>query len=167
MPAPGDAAAAHRIQGHVEEIEAERLGLEFIGLVARQPHSQQVAQHHRFGREQGVGRQGAIIATGIEPFGRQRRTKSERNGAVADAAGKADAIGRVGGKEHRVTGRADDVATGRVMLGKHAAERQRNGIQALPLDLAAGIRAGTGLEQADLQRVAFKRSFTADFKGRS
>jgi hypothetical protein len=28
-----------------------------------------------------------------------------------------------------------------------------------------GIRARTGLEQADLQRLAFKQCFTADFQG--
>ena len=35
----------------------------------------------------------------------------------------------------------------------------------LPLDIAAGVRRRTGLEQADLQRLAFKQCFTADFHG--
>ena len=106
-----------------------------------------------------------LAAALIELFGRQGLAKPQGDGAVADAAGKADAIGRVGGKEDGVAGRADDVPTGRIVLGKHAAERQHDGILALPLDVAAGVRHGTGLEQADLQRLAFKQCFTADFHG--
>ena len=80
-------------------------------------------------------------------------------------AGKADAVGGVGGKEHGVAWRADHMPSGRIVLRKHAADRQRDRIQVLPLDVAARVRRRTGLEQADLQRLAFKQCFTADFQG--
>ena len=40
---------------------------------------------------------------------------------------------------------------GRIVLRKNPANRQRNRVQFLPLDVAAGVRCGTGLEQANLQ----------------
>jgi hypothetical protein len=43
-------AGAYRFERHVQQIEPECLGLEFIGLGALQPRPQQVAQHHGPGR---------------------------------------------------------------------------------------------------------------------
>jgi hypothetical protein len=59
--------------------------------------------------------------------------------------------------------RADDMPAGRIVFRKYAAERQHDRIQALPLDIAASVRRGTALEQADLQRPVFEQCFTADF----
>jgi hypothetical protein len=160
----GRVAAAYRFERHVEQIEPERLGLEFIGFRALQPRPQQVAQHHGSRRQQALRRQGFTVAA-RELFRRQIFAKPQGDGTVADAAGKADAIGGIGGKEHGVARRADDMPAGRIVLGKHTADRQRDRVQVLPLDVAASVGCGTGLEQADLQRRAFKQCFTADFQG--
>jgi hypothetical protein len=62
-----------------------------------------------------------------------------------------------------MAGRADHLPSGRIVLGEYAGERQHHGIAILLLDIAASIRHPAGLEQADLQVLAFKQCFTADF----
>ena len=160
----GRFTVAHRFERHVEEIEPERLGLEFISLRALQPGPQQVAQHHGPGWQQALRCQGFTVAA-RELFRRQILAKPQGDGAVADRAGKADPERRIGGKEYGVARRADDMPAGCVMLGKYAADRQCDRVQVLPLDVAARGGCRTGLEQADLQRRAFKQCFTADFQG--
>jgi hypothetical protein len=98
-------------------------------------------------------------------LGRQAIAKPQGDGAVADRAGKADPVWRIGREIDRVAWRARDLPARRFVLGEQAAERQHDGIEALPLDLAAGVRARPRLEQTDLQRLALEQGLASGLHG--
>jgi hypothetical protein len=76
---------------------------------------------------------------------------------IADRARKADATGHIGADEDGVAWRSDNMPAQRVVFGENAREGQHHGIQALALDIAAGIRDRTGHERTYPYRVAFEQ----------
>src|SRR5262249_43511907 len=83
--------------------------------------------------------------------------ETKDNRLISDGARKADAVRRLGANEDRVTRRTDDMPAGRVVLREHARERQHDGVLALTLHIAAGIRHGSGRERTDCDRVALEQ----------
>ena len=77
--------------------------------------------------------------------------EAQDDGAIADGAGKTpSAAWGVGANEDRMARRADYVAAGRIMLGEEAREGQHDRIQALPLDVAAGVGRWARNEASDV-----------------
>ena len=161
----GRFTVAHRFERQVEEIEPERLGLE-----CHQPPRAPAGPTSRLRSIMALaGSRPCDVRVSLSLRANCSGAKFSPNRKVMArspiAAGKADPERRIGGKEYGVARRADDMPAGRVMLRKHAADRQCDRIQVLPLDVAARGGCRTGLERADLQRRAFKQCFTADFQG--